>query len=109
MAIDRDYRVGIAFAWLVFLRVAHGANLVPNTPQGNEIVPVDQPYNITWDPDDAPSAATVSIDLKNNDGPASLLTSILNFYLTPLLLFPSLSSCDESQSLIKGLIKPARV
>jgi hypothetical protein len=83
MAIFRDYRVGIAFAWLVFLRVSHAENLVPETPKANEIVPVDEPYNITWNPGYAVSAATISIDLKNDEGSASLLKSIINFYLPP--------------------------
>lgn len=106
MAIDRHYQFSIAFAWSLFLQVAYSANLVAETPKANEIVPVDQPYNITWYPGNAPGAATVSINLNNNDGSASLLTGKLEFPLA-LRYFPLFF--QESQGLLKRLMKPARV
>lgn len=47
----------------LFLKTAHSADIVALTPAANEVVPVDQPYEVTWEPDLAPTVTSVQIGL----------------------------------------------
>jgi len=64
MASTNSFKVRATFlVSLLGFKTAHSSNVVPETPKANEVVPVNQPYNITWDPSDASTASSVFIGL----------------------------------------------
>jgi len=64
MASTHSFKVRASFLVLLLgFKTAHSLNVVPETPKANEVVPVNQLYNIIWDRSDASTASSVFIAL----------------------------------------------